>query len=234
MSDPVQTPSGIPLEPVYGPADRAGEPPAPGTYPFTRGNFPSGYRGRLWTIRQYSGFGTAEESNQRYRYLLDQGGTGLSVALDLPDPVRVRLRRPRGRGGGRPGRRRARHAGRRRDPVRRHPARQDQHQLHDQRHRRDPAGVLRRGRGEAGRAAGEAPRHDPERHPQGVRLARHVDLAAGAVAAADRRHHRVLRGRGAAVQRDLRGRRALPRRRAPTPCRRWRSRSRTASPTATP
>jgi methylmalonyl-CoA mutase N-terminal domain/subunit len=84
MSDPVQTPSGIPLEPVYGPADRGGDPPAPGTFPFTRGNFASGYRGKTWTFRQYSGFGTAEESNRRYRYLLDQGGTGLSVALDLP------------------------------------------------------------------------------------------------------------------------------------------------------
>ena len=84
MTEPVQTPSGIPLEPIYGPADRSGEPPAPGTYPFTRGNFASGYRGKLWTFRQYSGFGTAEESNRRYRYLLDQGGTGLSVALDLP------------------------------------------------------------------------------------------------------------------------------------------------------
>jgi methylmalonyl-CoA mutase, N-terminal domain len=78
------TPSGIPLEPVYGPADRSTESPPPGTYPFTRGNFASGYRGKLWTFRQYSGFGTAEESNRRYRYLLEQGGTGLSVALDLP------------------------------------------------------------------------------------------------------------------------------------------------------
>ncbi len=65
---------------------------APGEYPFTRGIFPDGYRGRLWTIRQYSGFGTAEESNERYRFLLDQGQTGLSVALDLPtqcgyDPI---------------------------------------------------------------------------------------------------------------------------------------------------
>jgi methylmalonyl-CoA mutase N-terminal domain/subunit len=68
---------------------RIGEP---GQAPFTRGIFPDGYRGRLWTIRQYSGFGTAEESNERYRFLLDQGQTGLSVALDLPtqcglDPV---------------------------------------------------------------------------------------------------------------------------------------------------
>lgn len=79
-----ETPSGIPLRTVYGPADRAAEPPDPGNYPFTRGNYPTGYRGRTWTLRQYSGFGTAEESNRRYRYLLAQGGTGLSVALDLP------------------------------------------------------------------------------------------------------------------------------------------------------
>ncbi|MET8209918.1 methylmalonyl-CoA mutase family protein [Streptomyces sp. NPDC005373] len=82
--DAVHTPSGLPLKPVYTPADAIGEPPAPGAYPFTRGNYPTGYRGRLWTRRQYSGFGTAEESNRRYRYLLDQGSTGLSVALDLP------------------------------------------------------------------------------------------------------------------------------------------------------
>src|SRR5260370_13981626 len=84
MDDAAQRPSGIPVKVVYGPADRAGDPPAPGVYPFTRGNFASGYRGKTWTFRQYSGFGTAEESNRRYRYLLDQGGTGLSVALDLP------------------------------------------------------------------------------------------------------------------------------------------------------
>jgi methylmalonyl-CoA mutase, N-terminal domain len=80
----VTTPSGIPVEPVYGPGDRTSDPPAPGVFPFTRGNFPAGYRGRLWTFRQYSGFGTAEETNRRYHYLLSQGGTGLSVALDLP------------------------------------------------------------------------------------------------------------------------------------------------------
>ncbi|ORV08578.1 methylmalonyl-CoA mutase family protein [Mycobacterium celatum] len=84
MDNQTQTSSGIPLEPVYGPGDHGAEPPPPGTYPFTRGNFASGYRGKLWTFRQYSGFGTAEESNRRYRYLLEQGGTGLSVALDLP------------------------------------------------------------------------------------------------------------------------------------------------------
>ena len=84
MDNAGHTPSGIPLRPVYGPEDRSVEPPPPGAFPFTRGNFADGYRGKPWTIRQYSGFGTPEESNRRYRYLLEQGGTGLSVALDLP------------------------------------------------------------------------------------------------------------------------------------------------------
>ena len=85
--------SGIPI-PTVAMADPAATAPleAPGVYPFTRGIFPDGYAGRLWTFRQYSGFGTAEESNQRYRFLLAQGQTGLSVALDLPtqcgyDPI---------------------------------------------------------------------------------------------------------------------------------------------------
>src|ERR1035438_4839926 len=55
-----------------------------GEFPYTRGIYPDMYRGRMWTMRQYAGFGTAEESNQRYRYLLSQGITGLSVAFDLP------------------------------------------------------------------------------------------------------------------------------------------------------
>src|ERR1700692_417299 len=56
----------------------------PGTFPYTRGIFPEMYRTRLWTMRQYAGFGTAEESNLRYHYLISQGTTGLSVAFDLP------------------------------------------------------------------------------------------------------------------------------------------------------
>jgi len=79
----VHTESGIPVEPVYGPEDEeAGG--RPGSWPFTRGVYPSMYRGRVWTMRQYAGFGTAEETNQRFRYLLDRGQTGLSVAFDLP------------------------------------------------------------------------------------------------------------------------------------------------------
>src|SRR4051794_32412809 len=86
MDGSISTESGLPLAPSYGPDDLppSEQIPPPGTFPFTRGNFPTGYRGRTWTFRQYSGFGTAEESNERYRYLLGQGGTGLSVALDLP------------------------------------------------------------------------------------------------------------------------------------------------------
>ena len=79
------TPSGIPIKPLYTAAD-AGDVDlgAPGAFPFTRGVYPTMYRGRLWTMRQYAGFGTAEETNRRYRYLLEHGQTGLSVAFDLP------------------------------------------------------------------------------------------------------------------------------------------------------
>lgn len=81
--------SGIEIKRLYTPADVEGLDyqaalDFPGQYPFTRGVQPTMYRGRFWTMRQYAGFGTAEESNKRYRYLLDQGQTGLSVAFDLP------------------------------------------------------------------------------------------------------------------------------------------------------
>jgi len=79
--------SGLPLKPVYGVEDRRAEEPPPGTYPFTRGIHEDMYRGRLWTMRQYAGFGTAAESNKRYRFLLKQGQTGLSVAFDLPTQI---------------------------------------------------------------------------------------------------------------------------------------------------
>jgi methylmalonyl-CoA mutase, N-terminal domain len=75
-------------KPVYGPEDWAGDPArdhgAPGAWPYTRGPHPTMYRGRLWTMRQYAGFGTAEETNARFRHLLAAGQTGLSVAFDLP------------------------------------------------------------------------------------------------------------------------------------------------------
>ncbi len=96
------TTSGIPLPPVYtaedvkpGLALRLG---FPGEYPFTRGVQPTMYRGRFWTMRQYAGFGTAEESNRRYRYLLQSGQTGLSVAFDLPTQMGRDSDHPRARG----------------------------------------------------------------------------------------------------------------------------------------
>ncbi len=76
-----ETPSGIPLETVHAPEDATDWP---GAYPFTRGIHPTMYRSRLWTMRQYAGFSTARETNARFRYLLAQGQTGLSVAFDLP------------------------------------------------------------------------------------------------------------------------------------------------------
>jgi methylmalonyl-CoA mutase N-terminal domain/subunit len=80
-----QTTSGIPVQRVYTSGGVGGDEIGfPGVYPFTRGVYPTMYRGRLWTMRQYGGYAGAEESNQRYRYLLGQGQTGLSVAFDLP------------------------------------------------------------------------------------------------------------------------------------------------------
>src|SRR3954470_5395715 len=76
--------SGVPIKPVYGPEDAPRELPAPGEFPYTRGIHRDMYRGKLWTMRQFSGFATPEETNRRYRYLLEQGQTGLSVAFDLP------------------------------------------------------------------------------------------------------------------------------------------------------
>jgi methylmalonyl-CoA mutase N-terminal domain/subunit len=78
------TDSGLPLKAVYGSTDAGAAAPPPGHYPFTRGIYPEMYRRRLWTIRQYAGFGSAAETNRRFRYLLDQGQTGLSVAFDVP------------------------------------------------------------------------------------------------------------------------------------------------------
>ncbi len=95
--------SGIELKPAYTPVDI--DPDAaieqigfPGQYPFTRGVQPTMYRGRFWTMRQYAGFGTAAESNERYRYLLENGSTGLSVAFDLPTQMGLDSDDPRARG----------------------------------------------------------------------------------------------------------------------------------------
>ena len=105
MSDvePRSTDSGIDLEPVYEPVDLGGFDPErdlglPGEPPFTRGVYPSMYLGRLWTMRQYAGMATADETNARFRYLLEHGQTGLSVAFDLPTQMGLDSDHPRAEG----------------------------------------------------------------------------------------------------------------------------------------
>ena len=95
--------SGEPVETVYRPADLDGFDPdmqlgEPGEYPFTRGVYPSMYRGRLWTMRQFAGFGTAAETNERYRFLLERGQGGLSVAFDMPTLMGIDSDDPRAEG----------------------------------------------------------------------------------------------------------------------------------------
>ncbi len=95
------TPSGIPVKVAYGPSDvRDGTAHlgAPGAFPFTRGVQPTMYRGRLWTMRQYAGFGTAQETNARFRHLLAAGQTGLSTAFDLPTQMGLDSDSPRSQG----------------------------------------------------------------------------------------------------------------------------------------
>jgi methylmalonyl-CoA mutase N-terminal domain/subunit len=87
-----ETSSHIPVQPLYTPSDLADwdydrEVGFPGEFPYTRGVQATMYRGRLWTMRQYAGMGDAEESNKRYKYLLANGTTGLSVAFDLPTQI---------------------------------------------------------------------------------------------------------------------------------------------------
>ncbi len=98
-----ETFSGIPVERVYTPlsapeSDYMKDLGFPGSYPYTRGVQPTMYRGRLWTMRQYAGFASAEESNKRYKYLLEQGQTGLSVAFDLPTQIGFDSDHPMARG----------------------------------------------------------------------------------------------------------------------------------------
>ncbi|HEX2026771.1 MAG TPA: methylmalonyl-CoA mutase family protein [Nitriliruptorales bacterium] len=105
MTDPDERTSASDFEVpvVYGPEDLEGFDPerdlaAPGSYPYTRGPYATMYRGRPWTVRQYAGFGTAEETNRRYHYLLEQGTTGLSVAFDLPTQMGLDSDHPRAEG----------------------------------------------------------------------------------------------------------------------------------------
>lgn len=102
VNDDCETTSGIPIKVVYRPSDAATDYSTdlgdPGKYPYTRGVQATMYRGRLWTMRQYAGFGTAEETNSRFRLLLERGQTGLSVAFDLPTQMGIDSDSPRALG----------------------------------------------------------------------------------------------------------------------------------------
>ena len=175
----------------------------PGVYPFTRGVYPSMYRGKLWTMRQFAGFGTAEETNERFRYLLDHGQTGLSTAFDMPTLMGYDSDHARSLG----------EVGREGVAI---DSLEDMETLFagiplgevsTSMTINSPAAMLlafyvvrRRG---AGRAARGAARDDPDGHPQGVHRAEGVHLPARAVDAARDGHGRVLRARDAAVASDL-------------------------------
>src|SRR5712692_3263052 len=98
-----ETDAGIEIKPIYGPEEATGfdserDLGRPGEPPFTRGIYPTMYRGRLWTMRQYAGMGTAAQANERFRYLLDRGQTGLSIAFDLPTQMGYDSDHPRAEG----------------------------------------------------------------------------------------------------------------------------------------
>ena len=163
--------------------------------PFTRGVYPSMYRGPPLDdapVRRASA--RREETNERFRYLLEHGQTGLSTAFDMPTLMGYDSDHPRSLRRGRARGRRDRLARRHGDAVRRHPARRGLDLDDDQRAGGDAARVLRRASARSRACRSSALRgHDAERHPQGVHRAEGVDLPARAVDAAHRRHDRVLR-----------------------------------------
>ena len=203
---------------------------APGQFPYTRGIYPDMYRSRLWTMRQYAGFGTAEESNRRYRYLLSQGITGLSVAFDLPTQMGMDSDHPLAAGEvGRVGVAICSLADMER-LFEGHPARRGHHVDDHQFDGGDSVALLRAGRAPPGRGCAQAIGHHSERHPEGIHRARHLYLSAEA---GDADHHRSVRvgGRGdAASGTPSRSAGITFAKRDRRRCRRWRSRWPTPSP----
>ena len=203
-----ETSSGLEVRDLYTPADTAGldedrDLGRPGEPPFTRGVQPTMYRSRLWTMRQYAGFSTAAETNRRFRYLLEQGQTGLSVAFDLPTQMGFDSDAPEAEG----------EVGRVGVPI---SSLADMETLVDQ----IPLGEVSTSMTinataatlvalyvaaaeRQGVARAKVSGHGPERHPQGVHRARDLDLPAGAVDAPRDRRVRVRGARAAALEHDL-------------------------------
>ena len=180
LGEPWMTPEGIPVKGHYGPEDREGIEfldTYPGIAPFLRGPYPTMYVTQPWTIRQYAGFSTAEDSNAFYRRNLAAGQKGLSVAFDLATHRGYDSDHPRVSGD-------VGMAGVAIDSIYDMrtlfsgiPARRDDRVDDDERRgAADPRPLHRRRRG-AGRAAAEARGHDPERHPQGVHGPQHLHLS---------------------------------------------------------
>ena len=202
------TDSGIELEPVYGEEslatwDGSSQLGEPGAFPFTRGPYPSMYQRRLWTMRQYAGMGTAEDTNRRFRYLLEHGQTGLSVAFDLPTQMGLDSDHPRAEG-------EVGKTGVAIDSV------EDMRRLFEE----IPLDQVSTSMTinatapillllyelvaeEQGIAPAALKGHRPERHPEGVRGARHVHLPAQAFDAADHRPLRLLRRADPPVEHHL-------------------------------
>ena len=197
---PASTMSGHPLEPVYGPNGAAApDAPPPGTYPYTRGLHPEMYRTRLWTMRMFAGFGSPEDTNQRFRDLLAQGQTGLSTAFDMPALMGYDPDHPMS--AGEVGREGVSAASRRRLPaaLRRHRPRRGLGLDDDLGPGAGRAGAVRGRRRGARLRPREPVRHAPDRHPQGVHRPEGVDRPRAARHAAGRRPDRVLRDRDAAL-----------------------------------
>ena len=172
----------------------------PGEYPYTRGLYPTGYRGRTWTIRQFAGFGNARQTNERYRMILGAGGGGLSVAFDMPTLMGRDSDDPQSLGEVGPLRGRDRLRGRHGRAVRRDPAGRRHHQHDDLRSgRADLLHVPGRGRA-PGRRSVQTGRHPADGHLQGVHRAEGVAVRARAAPAPDRRPDGVLRRGDSAVQ----------------------------------
>jgi hypothetical protein len=163
---------GFPVQRTYTAADIADTPlediGLPGQYPFTRGPYPTMYRSRNWTMRQIAGFGTGEDTNKRFKYLIEQGQTGLSTDFDMPTLMGYDSDHPMSEGEVGPRRRGHRHAGRHGSAARGHRPGEDQRLADHQPQRVDPAGDVR-GAGQQARLRHEqAVGHDPGRHPEGV------------------------------------------------------------------
>ena len=233
-TDRRETESGIEVKPVYTAEDAASPLEAPGEFPYTRGPYADMYRGRPWTMRQYAGFASAEESNERYRYLLAHGQTGPLDRVRSADAARATtptIRAPLGEVG---------RTGVAIDSI------ADMEVLLDgiplgevstSMTINAPASLLlllyelvAEARGIAGRGTA---RNGAERHPQGVHRARELHLPAAAVDAPHDRSVRVLRRAHPVVEHDLDLRATTSARQARPRCRSSRSRSRTASRTAT-